>query len=541
MGYEMSDRIPFPFSPDAVPGVTLFLVKSASVTTPAITPAQRRFLHLTAAVNGAAIMIVEILGAKMLAPYLGTSHFVWTAQIGIAMASLAFGYYLGGRWADASNHLDRLFTAMLVASGYLCLTVLGVRFVAVKCLDYSLPLGSLLASTFLFFVPLSLLALTCPFLIRFITSHLKSVGGNVGRLSAVSTVGSLVGTALIGYVLIPLAPNSVTMYLTAAVVAVVALVHFLVWGNRKVEAAIATGLVLALGGIAVAIDQKSRLYQVNQLFRGNSNYGQLQVVETKDGGFRFYVNDYLIQNSYVPETRQSASVFTYALHGLARSHAERLDSVLCIGMGVGIVPSLFARDGVRVDVVEINPAVVPVAQKYFDLDTTLFNLTLGDGRQFLNKRTNQYDAVVLDAFLGDSSPSHLMTREAFGAMRELMTSKGVLVINCFGDPKPGRDFLLSSLTKTLRAVFAEVRLHVAVNGNAFFVASPSPLKVYRQVDLSSVHSSVLESVRAVMNRIHETDPRQGIVLTDDFNPADFYDAANRERLRRDLAKSMQEL
>ncbi len=502
---------------------------------------QRRFLLLTAAVNGAAIMIVEILGAKMLAPYLGTSHFVWTAQIGVAMASLAFGYYLGGRWADASNHMNRLFGAMLFAAFYLCLTVLGVRWVALRCLEFSLPLGSLLASTFLFFIPLSLLALTCPFLIRFLASHLHNVGGHVGRLSAVSTVGSLVGTALIGYMFIPLAPNSVTMYLTASVIAAVALVHFLKWGRQRMKATAALVAILGVGGGAVMMDLQPRFALVRQLYRGNSNYGQLQVVETTNGAVRFYVNDYLVQNTYVPSTRQSASVFTYALHSLARSHAEKLDRILCIGMGIGIVPSLFAEEGAAVDVVEINPAVVPVARNYFDLDDSKFNLTLGDGRQFLNGCTNRYDAVVLDAFLGDSSPSHLMTREAFTAMRDVMTTNGVLVINCFGNPKPGRDFLLASLTRTLRAVFAEVRLHVALNGNAFFLASPAPLQVRRPADLSAVHASVVDEVRAVLNRIHETDPRHGIVLTDDFNPAEFHDAINRERLRRDLAKGMQEL
>ncbi|MBN9689524.1 MAG: fused MFS/spermidine synthase [Verrucomicrobia bacterium] len=516
-------------------------MKSASETPALLSPAQRRFLHLTAAVNGAAIMIVEILGAKMLAPYLGTSHFVWTAQIGIAMASLAFGYYLGGRWADATNQLNRLFAAMLAAAFYLCLSVLGVRAVALHSLQFSLPVGSLLASAFLFFVPLSLLAITCPFLIRFLTVQLRSVGSNVGRLSAVSTVGSLVGTALIGYLLIPLAPNSVTMYLTAGVIAGVALIHFLVWGGQRLGAAGAVAAVVLLGGLAVKIDASPPFKGFKELFRGNSNYGQLQVVESSDGQLRYYLNDYLVQNSYLPETRQSISIFTYALHGLARSHAERLDSVLCIGMGVGIVPTLFAREGAKVDVVEINPAVVPVAQKFFDLDLSLFSLTLGDGRQFLNGRTNRYNAIVLDAFLGDSSPAHLMTQEAFTAMRDVMLTNGVLVINCFGDPKPGQDYLLASLTKTLRSVFSSVRLHLAPNGNCFYVASNSPLQVYRRVDLGAVHPSLVDSVRTTINQLHETDPRHGIVLTDDYNPADFYDAANRERLRRALAQSMLKL
>jgi len=486
-------------------------------------------------------MIVEILGAKMLAPFLGTSHFVWTAQIGMAMISLAAGYYVGGWWSDAAAGLNRLYGAMMVAAGYLAVTVVAVRPVAERCLDLPLPVGALVASLFLFFIPLALLAMTGPFLVRFLTQRLQTVGGAVGRLTSLSTVGSLLGTGAIGYLLIPLAPNSVTMAATAGIVAAVSLVHFVVWGRQGAAAAgaaIAVGLVAVLGARR---DFEARFTHVRQLYRGNSNFGQLQVMETASGNLRFYANDYLIQNTYVPATHQSGSVFTYALHGLARMHVESLKSVLCIGLGVGIVPGQFAREGVRVDVVEINPAVVPVAKEYFDLDPAKLNLTLGDGRQFLNRCTNRYDAVILDAFLGDSSPAHLMTREAFDAMRRVLAPEGVLVINCFGGTEQGKDFFLASLMKTLRAAFPHVELHASDNGNAFFAASASPLRVIRRLDPQTVHPIVRDAVVRVLSSTQEPDPEHGRVLTDDFNPVEFHDAANRERLRRSLAQSMREI
>ncbi|MCW5556822.1 MAG: fused MFS/spermidine synthase [Verrucomicrobiae bacterium] len=512
-----------------------------SVSTPALNTAQRRFLYLTALVNGAAIMIVEILGAKMLAPFLGTSHFVWTAQIGMAMVSLAAGYYLGGRWSDADVGLNRLYGAMLAAAGYLAMTVVAVRPVAEKCLELPLPVGALVASLFLFFIPLALLAMTGPFLVRFLTQRLQTVGGAVGRLTSLSTVGSLLGTAAIGYLLIPLAPNSVTMAVTAGIIAVLSLAHFAAWGRQAAGAVVAAGAVGLIAVLGVRRDFQARFTHVRQLYRGNSNFGQLQVMETTSGNTRYYVNDYLIQNIYMPGTRQSGAVFTYALHGLARMHVEDLQSVLCIGLGVGIVPGQFAREGVRVDVVEINSAVVPVASEYFDLDPSKLNLTIGDGRQFLNRCTNRYDAVVLDAFLGDSSPSHLMTREAFDAMRRVLTPEGVLVINCFGGTGQGKDFFLASLMKTLRAAFPHVELHASEKGNAFFAASASPLRVARRLDPRTVHPIVRDEVMRVLSSTQETDPTHGRVLTDDFNPVEFYDAANRERFRRTLAQSMREI
>src|SRR5690606_19018883 len=126
---------------------------------------------------------------------------------------------------------------------------------------------------------------------------------------------------------------------------------------------------------------------------------------------------------------------------LAEAYATNVQRVLCIGMGVGVVPMNFANEGRDVDVIEINPAVVPIAESYFDFDPKKLNLTIGDGRQFvhtLNSKT--YNTVVLDAFLGDSSPSHLMTREAFSDIHRVLKPGGVLVINAFANFEPGKDF-----------------------------------------------------------------------------------------------------
>jgi len=405
----------------------------APVPEPALSKPLRRYLYLTAATTGAAIMIVEILGAKMLSPYVGLSHFVWTAQIAVTLVALACGYYAGGKLADRSQRLARLYWAILAAALYLALTVRICEPVAYWCLDFNLAVGSLLASTILFFLPLALLAMTGPFLVRVITSSVAGVGGNVGRLTSIGTLGSLGGTLLIGYLLIPHLPNSLTMFFTALALMLVCAGYFL-FARRKGPAAVVLLLALgsALGGKSY-LGLTHRYTRVTELFRGNSHFGALQVIDRRDGGCRFYLNDGLIQNTYDPDRKLSVSHFTYALSGLARAYTTNVNDVLCIGLGVGIVPMDFARRGARVDVVEINPAVVPVAVRFFGLETNRFNLTLDDGRHFLNRCRKQYDAVILDAFLGDSSPSHLLTHEAFASIQRVLRPGGTLVINSFGN------------------------------------------------------------------------------------------------------------
>jgi predicted membrane-bound spermidine synthase len=510
-----------------------------------ISPGLRRYFYLTAGVAGAAVMIIEILGAKMLAPYLGVSHFAWTAQIAATLLALAAGYYVGGWLADKRPDVTVLFWAMLLAAAYLAASIAVCERLTYWCLDLaSFAVGSLLTSLALFFVPLALLAMVGPFLVRVLTTNVSGVGRTVGRLIAFGTLGGVAGTILIGYVVIPLLPNSWTMYLTALVIGLLALVYLVIWGTNKRLVATA-GLLVA--GVAVIACGGMRMEGMHRSdwtnrFSHNSVFGVMQVVDY--AGSRYYLNDYMPQNCYDPAAGQSTSLFTYMLHDLARGYTRKIDNVLCLGLGGGIVPMEFAREGVDVDALEINPAVVPMAQSWFGLDPSKLHITIGDGREFLNRCTKKYDAVLVDVFLGDSSPSHLVTREAFTAIHKVLRPGGTVVMNVFVNFNPGADFFANSLYQTLAAVFPHVRIHTAGKINAFYVASDQSLQIFNAPDFKRVHPAVRNVVESAWAGVIEPGRpsgslalhlEDGRVLTDDFNPLDFYDARNREHYRRKLA------
>ena len=516
--------------------------KQTPAPEPKLSTPLRRYLYFTAAITGGAIMVVEILGAKMLSPFVGMSHFVWTAQIAVTLVALAAGYYAGGRLADESQKLSRLYGAILIAAGYLAITVVICAPVAYWCLDFNLAVGSLLASMILFFLPLALLAMTGPYLIRVITSSVTGVGGNVGRLTAIGTLGSFVGTLLIGYVAIPLLPNSFTMFVTAGVLLLIGAGYFTIF-SRNLKVLIPAILFVAFCLGVTSRREWSRHYAwAVELFRGNSHFGELQIVDSREGSSRFYLNDNLVQNIYDPDRRQSKATFTYMLGALARGYTTNLNDVLCIGLGMGMVPMDFARQGAAVDVVEINPAVLPLAKRFFDFRPEKCGITFDDGRHYLNRCRKKYDVVVLDAFLGDSSPSHLLTREAFTAIRRVLKPGGVLVINCFGEIEEGRDFFGTSLNRTLRSVFAGVHLHTVARGALFFAASDHPIPSFvHEPNLSVVHPEIQSDVEALLHSHLEASPEHGMILTDNYNPVEFYDAHNREQIRRRLALAAKDM
>jgi SAM-dependent methyltransferase len=209
---------------------------------------------------------------------------------------------------------------------------------------------------------------------------------------------------------------------------------------------------------------------------------------------------------------------------------------------MGMVPMDFAQNGAKVDVVEINPAVLPVARQYFDFRPEKCRITIDDARHYLNRCQKKYDVVVLDAFLGDSSPSHLLTREAFVSIRSVLQPGGMLVINCFGELEEGRDFFATSLNRTLKAVFPGVHVHSIARGAVFFAATDHPIPSFaREPDLTGVHPDVQPEVEAILHSHLDASPDHGLVLTDNYNPVEFYDARNREQIRRRLALAAKDM
>jgi len=489
-------------------------------------------LWLVAFLQGAAVLVIEVLGARMLTPYFGTSHYVWTAQITITLLALTAGYALGARLAShARRRLVRW--ALVLAGAYTGVTPVIVASIAYASFRLPLPLGAMLTSVVLFALPLAALAAISPCLVAEASAGALRPGDAAGRVAAVSTGGSVVGVLIVAYACIPYLASSTTMYGLSLSLACAALL--LGRDGRERLGELAAPLVVACltcgAAYAEAHAGPAHTRHYDELERSYSAYSTLQVWRVRGANELSLSTNFTFQNDYDPSTRRSTDAFSYVLTELVRSYAPRAKSALIIGLGVGIVPRELQKLGIHSTVMELDPVVPALAAKYFDADLGAMDVRIGDGRRLLSELDQRYDLVILDAFHGDSTPSHLLSREAFAAMAGALTPGGLLLTNSWTDlERP--DQLMPVVLRTLRDVFSHVRVFDARLGNYYAVASNAPLLPRDTFDPLRVPERQRAQVTATFAAAHDVAPSPGLILTDDYNPADTLAARYFEYVRR---------
>lgn len=434
-------------------------------------------LYIIVFVSGAVLMGLEIAGAKILAPGFGTSTFVWGAIIGMFMGALSAGYYVGGYLADKRPSFQTLAIVVSVAAIWvLLLPRVGPSWAeSIAKADMGKVLDPLIASMVLFFVPSFLMGMVSPYSVKLNASSLAGVGGVAGRLYALSTLGSIVGTWLTTFVLIPIMKLSNVLQLLGALLLFTAIVCLYL--SITAIGKISRDQVRTLGMLALiwligtecwaAFPSKPNLYPGTRLIHyDDSPYHEIQVTEEaiyfdektpedKDGGYllpckywespMFYQRRWLkfnenIESGTFPYSKKHLNAVTYTdlLH-LPLIWNKQPKRILVVGGGGGIIPSQYSNwYNCKVDVAELDQKVADVAQEYFDMpkkpDGTLVDnikFYIGDGRQTIRRSLEgPYDVIVLDAYSsGGQIPFHLMTWNFLSEVKAKLAPNGVLITN----------------------------------------------------------------------------------------------------------------
>lgn len=437
-------------------------------------------LPIVVAINGAIIMIIELTGSRILAPYFGSSLYVWTSIIGVIMICLALGYYYGGRLADARP--DRLLLARIITLAALVLLATKLAqtpFLIWLATTRTEPLlGSLIAS-FVLFAPFTiLLGLVSPFAARLQIQSIKDSGSQIGTIYAAGTLGSIFGTFLTGYLLFTTLGNTLIV-LWCVVGLILAAAICSVRADKLLRLAITT-VVVGIICYPAAFLHTSK----NVILDKDSGYNRILVTDAEFNGrpARLLQTDALgAQSGIYLDGVDMPFPYVNAFAYLATVYPRRY---LVLGGGAYTLPGVIARadSDAKLDVVEIDPAFESIAREYFgyspSVNTRIFEQ---DGREFLNRNQDKYDVIYMDVYNSLSPPFHLTTSEAIEQLKSSLVPDGVVAVNIISTGT--KDSFLSVVSATYGRHFAHQKAYVLEPGisrskrqNLVLLASNKPIR-----------------------------------------------------------------
>jgi spermidine synthase len=471
-----------------------------------------------------AVLVLEIVGLRLIAPYVGVTLQTSTAVIGYALLAIALGAWTGGLVADRTDP-RRLIAPLMVAGGALVVAVLPlVRFTGSLLSGPDAGAVLLLAGVAVV-VPAALLSAVPPMVVKLQLASLDETGSVVGRLSGIGTLGGIAATFVTGFLLIAILPSSVILVGTGGVTVVAGLAVGVLLPRRSAggTAQVPVGLlVLALAGGGLAAVAPSPCEEETAY-----HCARVEADPERNSGRVLYLDT--ARHSYVDLEDPEHLEFEYVRAVAAVSDAIRAEgeplSALHIGGGGLTLPRYLAevRPGTDSLVLEVDPGVVAIDREQLDLETSdRLRVRVTDGRVGLaDEPAGRRDLVVGDAFGGLSVPWQLTTREAVELIDRALADDGVYAINLIDHPP--LDFVRAELA-TLRAVFPHVALLARIpvlagedGGNVVAVASRSPLPAEEIAENLTDRELVWQVARsAELDRFVGDAP----VLTDDFAPVD---------------------
>lgn len=512
---------------------------SATDTAAARSSASSLVLLALVFIGGASVMTVEMSASRLLAPYFGTSLFIWANLIGLVMVYLTLGYWLGGKLADRYPRPSVLYGVTALAGFSVGLIPILSR----PILQWSLTgfdtrsvgifYGSLIGVIILFSAPLLLLGFVSPFAIRLRSTAVSSAGGTAGAVSALSTLGSILGTFVSVFLLIPYIGTAATLYTASVALLVFSIGGLLVVSAMRPVAVYSVLLAIVLGLAFFAPRSLIKPAPYGEVvYEKESAYNYIQVL--RDGtAIKLALNEgHAVHSIYDPQRVLTGGPWDYWLVAPYFNEGFRpsdMKSMAMIGSAAGTAAHIFTEvyGPLPVDGVEIDPEIVDVGRSYFDLDSIESNTThVQDGRTYLQTdgRDKKWTIIGIDAYRQPYIPFHLTTKEFFEEVRSHLTPDGAVMINAGRTANDIR--LVEALANTMLQVYPNVYvIDVPTLANSMVIGTnkPSRLDNFTQNAAYAEHPLLKEVFDASIRRgnIREVKPQAGgVVFTDDKAPVE---------------------
>lgn len=488
-------------------------------------------LEITVFVCGALVMIYEVTGSRLLAPYIGTSTYVWTSLIGVILAALSVGYWLGGKAADIKPDAKILASVIFGAGGAVSVTILLKDLVLsiVAGVPAGLEVKSILAALLLFAPASVLLGFVTPYAVKLKLARFEDAGKTVGRLYALSTVGSIFGTFAAGFIFIPFVGSTKTLYLIGA--SLIAL--SLLLAPFALTKANLTAVILFVFGVFTSETFAYLLYRQNGLHDIDTEYSRVRVFTTTDEATgrkirALTLDPHSFQSKMFLDSDELAAEYTKYYHLVRHFKPDFQNALMIGGAGYSFPKDYLAKyPGKPLETVEIDPQMTEIARRFFNLrDDANHKIIHEDGRIFLNRSASgKYDAVLMDAF-GSlfSVPFQLTTVEAAREINRVLKPDGIVIFNIGGALSGKSSRFLHAELNTYRQVFPQVLLFKVKDEKPENEVQNFIIVALKSNNSFSQTSPDAEIGRLLQHQIPMPDTSESAILTDELAPVEYFNS-----------------
>jgi predicted membrane-bound spermidine synthase len=497
----------------------------------------RRYLYFAVFAAGMTTLAIELSASRLLGSVFGTSNLVWAAIIGLILIYLAVGYFIGGWLADRYPNYKAMYTLLAwgaFTAGLVPLIARPVLRLAAGAFDQlqvGILFGSFAAVLVLFTIPVTLLGMISPFAIRLAITDPRQAGKVSGRIYATSTLGSFIGTFLPVLVFIPLIGTTLTFLVFSLFLLLVALAGLWLSMGWRTAASLAWMPLVLVALVLVMIRQPIKT-TAGQIYETESAYNYIQVLSV-DGYHMLRLNEGQgIHSIWHPtqldfqgpwEQFLAAPFFNPTPFG-----PESVQRVAIIGLAGGTLArqATAVFGPIPIDGFEIDPKIIDVGRKYFDMNEANLNAIPQDGRWGLEHSLYKYTIIGVDAYRPPYIPWHLTTKEFFQVVHDHLSDNGAMVINVGRAPNDRR--LIDGLVGTIRTVFPSVYvMDLPDTFNSIIYATAQPTTIQNLFDnylylktQPNVHPLLLESIQRVVQN-QQPLPDSSVVFTDDRAPIEW--------------------
>lgn len=420
-------------------------------------------LEIIVFLSGAIEMGLELLASRILSPYVGSSNVVWTSIIGIILASMSLGYWYGGRKAEENIGQDKLAEILLEATFFTSLIPLfETLFVKrIAGLSNNLILSAILCAIIVFSIPSFLLAMISPIAVKIKTEKTSDVGASSGGISALSTLGSIIGTFFMGFILIP---NIGVSNINTGITLILTVMSIIIRENRDKRYFYLVMFIVSLSVICIIVGKNIfKKSNPNIILDTDSQYSRIWVTNVKNqkGNYKTLQVDMGLE-SYLDTNSNEMGAEYLKFYDLFDYYNKNAKNTLLIGGAAYTYPIHYLNkySDKNIDVVEIDDKMTKIAEEEFglNLNDDRIKVYSQDGRSFFNYSKNKYDTILIDAFKGLNAPFELTTYEALENAKTLLNDDGLVITNIISGIEGNEADFLKYEYATYKAVFDDVKV-----------------------------------------------------------------------------------